>query len=180
MTAVATPLGTGVAVRRSRLGLGTALLGSFVVTLLRPASWAIGLLGFLAGGGIVLVAWPIVVLPTPTGLQNLLAEPIVSLAFGSVSDSLLTMIVAAIVVAVLLLVAGLLLGAWAERQAIGLVLDAARDDGLDRPVPDLTGAPGVGRVALLRLLSLVPVVVAAVLAWQPVYDAIYHLSLINI
>ena len=52
---------------RVRLPWGTVMTGAFVVTMLRPISWALALAGFLAGGGIVLVAWPILVLPTPTG-----------------------------------------------------------------------------------------------------------------
>ncbi len=174
MIAAAASVPPGEAVRRSRLGLGTVLMGSFVVTLLRPASWALGVLGFLAGGGIVLVAWPIIVLPTLTGLQNLLAVPVVSLVFGSVSQQLLLEITGLIVGVAVLLVVGVLLGAWAERQAIALVLDAAPDDGLDRPLADLDGAPGAGRIAVVRLLALAPVALAAALAWQPVYDAVYH------
>jgi len=174
VTAVAAPHGAGAATGERRLGLSTALLGAFVVTMLRPASWAVGLLGFLAGGGILLVAWPIVVLPTPTGLQNLLAEPIVSLAFGSVSESLLLAIAAGIAAAAGLVAVCLLVGAWAERQGIGLVLEAAPDDALDRPPSDLAGAPGAGRIALLRLLSLAPLAVVAAVAWQAVYDAVYH------
>jgi hypothetical protein len=41
-------------------------------------------------------------------------------------------------------------------------------------VPDLRGAPGTGRVALVRLLSLAPVAVAWILAWPTIYDVTYH------
>ena len=68
---------------RGRLPWGTVISGAFVVTLLRPVSWALGLAGFLAGGGLLLVAWPILVLPTPTGLQNALGGPVSSLVFGT-------------------------------------------------------------------------------------------------
>jgi hypothetical protein len=36
------------------------------------------------------------------------------------------------------------------------------------------GAPGAGRIAIVRLLALAPVGVAAALAWQPLYDVTYH------
>ncbi len=152
----------------------SALVGAFVVTLARPASWAFGLAGFLAGGGLVIVTWPIMVLPTPTGLQNALGTPVSSLVFGSPSAPLVTLIVAAIVVSVTVLAGALVAGSWAERQGIETALDAAADEGLIGAAPDLVGAPGTFRVALLRLASLVPVAVALVLAWQPLYDVTYR------
>ena len=74
----------------------------------------------------------------------------------------------------MVLAGALLAGAWAERQGIGIALEAAADEGLIAVAPDLRGAPGAGRVALVRLLSLVPVAVALVLAWQPLYDVTYR------
>ncbi len=174
------PAATHDAVRgvRVRLPWGTALTGAFVVTLMRPASWALGLAGFLAGGGIILVAWPILVLPTPTGLQNALGGPVSSLVFGDPSSGLVALIVGGILGAIALVLAGTLAGAWAERQGIAVALEAAAEDGLELPVLDLAGAPGAGRVAVIRLLALVPVALAAALAWQPLYDATYG-QLIN-
>lgn len=159
---------------RVRLSWGTVLTGAFVVTLLRPVSWALGLAGFLAGGGIALVAVPILVLPTPTGLQNSLGGPVSTLVFGTPSPEVIALIVGAIAGGVALVIAGTIAGAWAERQGIAVVLDAAADDGLALPVIDLAGAPGTGRVAVIRLLSLVPVAIAGALAWRPLYDATYH------
>ena len=157
-----------------RFGWGSVVTGAFTVTLLRPVSWALGLLGFLAGGGILLVAWPVVVLPTPTGIQNQLAGPISSLVFGAPSPALVILIVGGLGGSAVLVVAATLLGAWAERQGIELVLDAAADDGL-RPGPaTLDGAPGAWRIAVVRLLALAPVMLAAVLASGPVYDVAYR------
>ena len=157
-----------------RLRWRSAMTGAFVVTLVRPASWALGLAGFLTGGGLVIVAWPILVLPTPTGLQNALGTPVSSLVFGSPSPGLLALIVSGAVVSVAVLAGALVAGAWAERQGIEMALVAAGDEGLIPAPPDLRGAPGTGRVALIRLASLVPVAVALALAWQPLYDVTYH------
>ena len=157
-----------------RLRWGATISGAFVVTLVRPAAWAFGLLGFLAGGGLVLVALPIVVLPTPTGLQNTLGNPISSLVFGAPSATLLAMLVAVLAGGVLLFAAGLLAGAWAERQAIEIALEAAADEGIISPAPDLAGAPGAWQIAIVRLLALAPVAVALLLAWRPVYDVTYR------
>jgi hypothetical protein len=159
---------------RARLPWGTVITGAFVVTLLRPVSWVLGLAGFLAGGGIVLVAWPILVLPTPTGLQNALGGPVSSLVFGDPSPTLVALIVGGVVALLLLVLAGTLAGAWAERQGIAVALEAAMDDGLGLPAADLDGAPGAGRVAVVRLLGLAPAVIVAALAWRPFYDATYR------
>jgi hypothetical protein len=160
--------------RRVRLPLGTVIGGAVVVTLLRPLSWALGLAGFLAGGGVIVVAWPIVVLPTLTGLQNALGGPVSSLVFGGPSSGLVAIIAVGIAMGIGLVVLGTIAGAWAERQGIAVALDAAADDGMGLATADLDRAPGAGRVALVRLLGLAPVVIAVALAWRPLYDATYH------
>ena len=159
---------------RVRLPWGTVITGAVEVTLLRPVSWVFGLASFLAGGGILLLAWPILVLPTPTGLQNALGGPVSSLVFGDPSPTLVVLIAGAITALLLLLLAGTLAGAWAERQGIAVALEAAADDGLGLPAADLEGAPGAWRVAVVRLLGLAPLVIVAALAWQPFYDATYR------
>lgn len=162
------------AARPARMRWRASIAAAFVVTLTRPASWAFGLAGFLAGGGLLLVAWPILVLPTPTGLQNALGGPVSTLVFGGPSATLVALILVSVLGVVIAVVLGTWIGAWAERQGIALVLEAAADEGLAGPVPELAAAPGPGRIAVLRLLALAPVAVAALLAWRPLYDAAYH------
>ncbi len=148
--------------------------GAFVSTLARPLAWAVGLAGFLAGGGILLVGIPIAVLPTPTGLQNSLGGPITTLVVGTPSTALIVLIAGVAAALVALVLAGVVAGAWAERQGIELALAAAADEEILGSAPDLAGAPGTLRVALVRLLSLIPVAVAAVAAWPALYDATYR------
>ncbi len=152
------------------------MLGAAIVaTLVNPGSWAFGLAGFLAGGGLLLVAWPILVLPTPTGLQSLLGGPAMTLVFGTVSTALILLIAAGLTAVVAVVIAGCWVGGWAERQGIAVALEAAVDEGLLRaPVPGVPGAPGAGRVAIVRLLSLLPVILVLGLAWTPVYRAAYR------
>jgi hypothetical protein len=157
-----------------QLRWGATISGAFVVTLVRPASWAFGLLAFLVGGGLVLAAWPILVLPTPTGLQNSLGNPISSLVFGAPSATLLVMLVGGLAAALAVLAGALLMGAWAERQLIAIAVDGAAEEGIVAPAPDLDGAPGIVRIAVVRLLALAPVAVALLLAWRPVYDVTYR------
>lgn len=157
-----------------RLPWRTAMVGALVVTLVRPATWVVGLAGFLAGGGILVLAWPILVLPTPTGLQNLLGAPVSTLVFGSPSGELITLVVVSGGAAITLLVGGLLIGSWAERRAIALVLGGAEDEGLVATGQDVTGGPGTVRVTLLRSLALVPPLVVFALAWPTLYAVTYH------
>lgn len=172
--AVAEVTAVPVAARSDRLSVRAVLSGAIVVSLARPVMWLLGLVGFLAGGGLAIVAWPILVLPTPTGLQNALGGPVSTLVFGAASPRLLLLIVGAGGAAIVLLLAGILAGAWAERQAIDVTLEAAAEEGLEAAGSTAGGAPGTGRVAILRLLSLGPMAVVASLAWQGVYDAAYR------
>lgn len=149
------------------------MAGAVLVTLIRPLSWVLGLAGFLAGGGLVLVAWPILVLPTPTGLQNALGTPVSSLVFGSPTPALVALVAGGGAAAMMMAATAMLAGAWAEREGIGVALEAAAEEGL-APAVDLAGAPGVLRIAVVRLLDLVPVAIALGLAWGPVYDAAYR------
>lgn len=157
-----------------RLGWGAAVGAAMVVTFTRPVSWAVGLAGFLARGGIVALALPILVLPTPSGLQNVLGGPVSSILFGAPSQALLALLVAVIVGVATLLVLGTAAGAWAERTGIRIALEAAADEGLEVRSVDLAGAPGPGRIAVVRLLGLVPLAVALLLAAPVVYAAVYQ------
>jgi hypothetical protein len=157
-----------------RLRWGATITAAVVVTLIRPVSWALGLAGFLAGGGLLVVAWPILVLPTPTGLQNSLGGPVSSLVFGAPSSALLLLLLVSLLGGVLLLLVGILVGAWAERQGIEVALEAAAEEGILAPMTALDGAPGAGRIAVIRLLSLAPAVGAALLAWRTLYDVTYR------
>lgn len=176
MTAVPAPLAVtpGAAPSPRRVPFRSAVAAAVVVTLVRPATWVIALTGFLAGGGIVLLAWPVVVLPTPTGLQNLLGAPVSTLVFGAPSRELVTLLVAAGAIAAALILAGLLAGAWAERRGIAMVLDGAAEEGVTAPPPSLEGAPGPLRVAVLRLAAAVPPLLVLALGWPTLYDVTYH------
>ncbi len=156
-----------------RLAMTAVLPGAIVVTLVRPLSWLLGLAGFLAGGGLLLMAAPVVVLPTPTGIQNALGAPLSTLLVGTPSTAMVLVIAGAAGAGLVLLLGGLLAGAWAERHLIALQLAAADDEGLLATRP-LDGAPGTVSVAIVRALALLPVIAVGIVAWQPVYDAAYR------
>lgn len=147
---------------------GAALVGALLVTLATPASWAFALAAFLIRGGVVLVALPILVLPTPVGLGNVLAPTLISIAFGSVSLEIVA-ISFALVSGVL---AWLLLGGWlaAALEAEGARIVASDEEVVEigvgaapsRP-PTRSGARTAGRIVTARLLADIPLLAA--LAW---------------
>src|SRR5258708_9865727 len=58
---------------------------SLLVSLGRPSWWLLALAGFLARGGILLAVLPLVKLPSPLVLSNLVAPGIVPLALGPIA-----------------------------------------------------------------------------------------------
>jgi hypothetical protein len=145
---------------------GAALTEALLITLATPATWPLALGAFLVRGGIVLVTLPVVVLPTPVGLGNVLAPAITPIALGSVPQGV---VVASVAVAVAV-VAWIVLGGW---LAAALEAEGARIVARD---PDLADAgqdaaqvvtPGAARVAwrilAVRLVALIPLAVALAL-----------------
>lgn len=144
------------------------MASALLVTLARPATWALALAAFLIRGGILLVIVPIVVLPTAVGLGNLFGATLVGLAFGSVPVE--------VIVATGLVVAGVVawvvLGGW---LAAGLEAEGARIVARDEDVtasrgaapPRQPSAPSMGRIAgrilLARLIASVPLAVVLAL-----------------
>ena len=65
--------------------LGAALTGALLTTLATPLTWPLALATFLLRGGFLLVLLPIVVLPSPVGLGNLLAPILMTVVFQGMS-----------------------------------------------------------------------------------------------
>ena len=151
---------------------GAALVEALLVTLATPATWPLALSAFLVRGGILAVTIPVLVLPTPVGLGNLLAPSLTSLALGTVP---LTALVAG-VLGGLALAAWIGLGGWlaAALEAEGARIVAADAD-LPRPVARAAAPEGGGpdrllphrhvaaRILAARLVAALPL--AVVLAW---------------
>jgi hypothetical protein len=158
-----------------QLSWGAALYAALIVTFVRPSLWLVALAGFLARGGLVLLLAPILVLPTPSGLANLLAGPIASLLFGVPSTTLILVIVGVIASAIGALLLGTAIGAWAERIVIAGSLEVGAEEGLVRPAgAGVTLRRGIAAVVAVRLLGLIPLAIALAAAAQPLYDAVYR------
>lgn len=142
----------------------SAMLVALLATLTTPPAWLVGLAGFLARGGIVLVVLPIVVLPTPAGVANAIGPALVLFYFGQVPLDFLVLVGVAVGLLLLWIVLGGLVGAWAD---VTLPAMLSAEDELEPPFPPLlaTGRPVV-RVFVVRLLAHVPLALA--LAWGAV------------
>jgi hypothetical protein len=100
---------------------GAALSGALLVTLASPATWPLALAAFLLRGGLVIVALPILVLPTPVGLGNLLGPTLTAFVFGGVSLELVVMVATIVLAALAWVVAGGILAAILEAEATRIV-----------------------------------------------------------
>jgi hypothetical protein len=150
--------------------LGTALL----VTLTRPASWVLALAMFLIRGGMVWFLVPILVLPTPVGLSNALGPTIVDFVLGGPTPGLMVVMFAGAGLVVLWVVAGGSAAAAIEVELIEAVVTdeevvPIEGDGAVTPAP----AGRTLRVLAIRLLALVPLLVAAVVATTRIVSVTY-------
>ena len=141
----------------------------------RPALIAVGLLGFLARGGLVLFVLPIVVLPTPIGISNLLGGT--ALTGSGASDGLIRLIVASVMLVMGVIAAGLVIGAFTDvilgREAATFARVGAEPD-RDRQ-RRITGFSSLlGRLVALRGLTLIPVAFAVAWATSRLVAAGYN------
>lgn len=142
---------------------GAAALASLLVTLGRPAWWALALTAFLLRGGLVLYLVPIVSFPSPLAVSNVVGPLLVPLALGRVGVEVVILVALTVGGLLVWLVGGWALAAAAEGALIRDVAEAAAEEGLEgrgerRPV----GAGGgiVSRMLAARLVALVPLVLA--------------------
>jgi len=146
-----------------------SLVTAALTVLERPVTWPIALAGFLARGGIFALLLPIVVLPTPSGVADVVAPAITSFAFGLVSKAFIVLIgVAAAFIGAWVLVGGAI-GAWAD---VELIHDVAQGEDLGLPVPPATRRTVI-RATRVRLLSSMPLALAVAYGAREIIDAAY-------
>jgi hypothetical protein len=130
----------------------STLATAFRIALGRPTLWLLGLGTFLLRGGIVLVVLPIVVVPTPVGIGNLLAPSLTAISLGAIPMGFVFASVGiGVGVALWLGLAGWL-AAMLEAAAVRIV--AGRGAGEVPPPRD--GA----RILACRLVCLLPLAAA--------------------
>jgi hypothetical protein len=152
---------------------GAAALTSLLVILARPSTWVAALAGFLVRGGLVLFILPIVILPTPVGLANIVAPTLTSFVFGGVSPSFVALVGAISGAVLAWLVIGGLLAATLERWLIETV---AGDEEFARSGAGPTGArAGIAwQILGARMIAFVPLAVALVWGAARVVDVTYR------
>ncbi len=104
---------------------GATLVTSLLATLAHPATWMLALAGFLVRGGIVVFLVPILVLPTPVGLANVVGPTLVEFVFGGLSPMLVVLVAVGVGGALAWIVFGGFLAAVIEVEGIAII---ARDE----------------------------------------------------
>ncbi len=148
-----------------------ALSGGLLVTLARPATWPLALAAFLVRGGIVLLVLPIVVLPTPVGIGDVVGPPLTAIALGGMPpEAIVGGVVGLVLVLAWLFGAGWLAAALEAEGARIVATDedvaAIASPGSDAPL--VAGARGrtAARILAARLIADIPLLL--VLAWGSV------------
>jgi len=146
---------------------GGAILASLLVTLGRPAWWLLALAGFLVRGGFIVFLIPIVVLPSPLAISNVVAPFIVPMALGRIGPEMIALLIAGGAG----LFAWLLLGgAIAAATDLALTRDAvaaAADEGVATPPEGPASIDSerrdrglVGTILAARLIAWLPLAAA--------------------
>ena len=123
-----------------------------------PALWSVGLVGFLARGGVVVVLLPMLAVPSPVSLSVLIGPDLVDA--NGLSARVAALLVLAGGLAALAVAGGLVLAALADIAAFAGGLSAA-----GVATPSLATRPTVRLVAellALQLVAAVPLLVALV------------------
>lgn len=143
----------------SRAALADALL----VTLATPATWPLALATFLLRGGLLLVVLPIVVLPSPVSLGNVLGPALTTVVLGGLPVDLAVGIgLVAFGVVAWIVVGGLIAGTL-EAETVRFV--AEQDEVAGSMIPDRGDKAAVLvaiRVLGARLLAHAPTAIALI------------------
>ena len=152
---------------------GGAVLASLLVTIGRPAWWLLALAAFLVRGGFVVFVLPIVLLPSPLAISNMVAPFIIPVALGRIgADVVLLALVAGIALVGWLIVAGWIAAALElallREQAAAAAEEGIPPDGFrdGRSLVESASAPRRDRV-LIRWM-----VVTRLVAWLPLGAAL--------
>ncbi|MGC8634389.1 MAG: hypothetical protein ACP5VP_06955 [Candidatus Limnocylindrales bacterium] len=127
-----------------------------------PIAWLAGSAGFLARGGVLVLALPILTLPTPVGV-SLLVPPLAVTTSG-ISSVLVPELIAAGLVLAICIVLSLVVAALAE------TIQYEQEAKLLSPAAPLRQPPGMGgtvvRLVGVEVAALLPAALVAILALQ--------------
>jgi hypothetical protein len=146
-----------------------ALASAALIAVARPATWPLALAGFLARGGILALLLPIVVMPTPSGIADVIAPAIVPFAFGLVAPAFVVLVVSVALLVATWVMAGGFVGAWADVELVREVV--ADDEAVVAPMTDRQHP--VFAAFAVRLLSAIPLALALSVAAVEIVTAAY-------
>ena len=144
------------------------MAAALAATLARPAWWSMALAAFLVRGGIAVILLPILAVPSAAELATVLSPTVSTLAFGGLTPEVFLAILVALVVALAVLGAAGLAGAWLDRAQL---LEAATDEDLE-----LAWTPGhlpLREALALRLAAHLPTLAAVAYATFRLIGATY-------
>ncbi|HET8784637.1 MAG TPA: hypothetical protein VFM38_03320 [Candidatus Limnocylindrales bacterium] len=140
------------------MGIGASAVAALLAVLERPSTWLLALVGFLVRGGWLVILAPILVLPTPVGLANVIAPIVEDIAFGRQTSEVISAVVTTSVVLVVWVFVGGLLAAVTEVETVRQTASV-----LDRPFAE-PSRRAVWRVLGVRFVTLIPLLIG--LAWS--------------
>lgn len=157
---------------------GAALAGALLATLASPATWPLALATFLLRGGVLLVVLPIVVLPSPVGLGNLLAPTLMTVVLVGISVEVAAIVTLGALSIVTWIVVGGLVAATLEAESVRVV---AGEDSVPRSsIGTLSDDPArsarvvATRVLAARLVAYAPTGLAFIWASVRFVDVAYR------
>jgi hypothetical protein len=151
-----------------------ALAEALLATLSTPATWPLALAAFLLRGGLLLVLLPIVVLPSPVSLGNVLGPALTTVVLSGVPVELAILVGAMGLAAIVWVLGGGLVAAALEAEGARIV--AGRDDGPQRGTASERGISGqvALRIFAARLVAHVPTSAAFVWAAARLVSVAYR------
>jgi hypothetical protein len=157
---------------------GAALTGALLATLASPATWPLALAPFLLRGGVLLVVLPIVVLPSPVGLGNLVAPTLMTVVFVGISVEVAAIVTLGALAIVTWIVVGGLVAATLEAESVRVV--AGHETVPPSAIWALPGNPArsarveATRVLAARLVAYSPAGIAFIWASVRFVDVAYR------
>jgi hypothetical protein len=104
---------------------GAALGEALLITLATPTTWLLALAVFLLRGGLLLVLLPILAVPSPVGVGNLLAPLVMTVVFQGISIEVAALVGFAVLATLAWIVVGGLAACTLEAEGIRIVAGEA-------------------------------------------------------
>jgi hypothetical protein len=154
--------------RQLRPSAAAVLASATRWTLARPDAWPVALVAFLARGGVLIIALPFLVLPTPIGIAAWVGADAIS-ADGPTARLLVLAAVAALAVG-----GAVVLGAVVAAASDRSVLSAWAADSAVEPPQPRGAVVTVARVVAIRVAAAIPPAIAVAWAVPRLADAVYR------